>query len=226
MRLGILAFPDMLQMDLTGPYGVFAAAPGAVVDLVWKDTAPVLSSDRLLFCPNMPFAECPPLDIVCVPGGRGIVPLLEDTEVLDFLRLQAQSARWVASVCTGALVLGAAGLLDGYKATTHWLSLDMLAEFGAIPVLERVVTDRKRVTAAGVSAGIDMALVLVGREWGADLACELELHMEYDPHPPFGAGHPSRAPKSVVDRLRAKSADRLQIRMDAVRRAAARLRKA
>ena len=224
VRLDILVFPGMLQMDCTGPYGVFAAVPGALVDLVWKDTAPVLSSDRLRLCPSLSFADCPPLDIVCMPGGQGILPLLEDRELHDFLRRQAQSARWLASVCTGALVLGAAGLLGGYKATTHWQSLDMLAEFGAIPVRERVVLDGKRATAAGVSAGIDMALTLVGREWGPELACEIELYMEYDPHPPFGAGHPSIAPQAVVERLRAKSAERRQQRMEAVRRAALRLR--
>ena len=226
VRLGILAFPGMLQMDLTGPYGVFAAAPGAVVDLLWKDTAPVLSSDRLLFTPSLSFADCPPLDIVCVPGGGGILPLLDDMAVHSFLCRQSRSARWLASVCTGALVLGAAGLLDGYKATTHWQSLDMLEEFGAVPVRERVVVDRNRVTAAGVSAGIDMALTLVGREWGPDIACEIELNMEYDPRPPFGVGHPSIAPKAVVEKLRAKTADRQKIRMDAVRRAAAHLREA
>ncbi|MCL2123096.1 MAG: DJ-1/PfpI family protein [Desulfovibrionaceae bacterium] len=223
-RVGILAFPGMLQMDLAGPYGVFAAAPGAVVDLLWKDTTPVLSSDNMLLTPSRAFSDCPSLDIVCVPGGRGILPLLDDTAIHDFLRAQAHSVRWLSSVCTGALVLGAAGLLDGYKATTHWQSLGMLEEFGATPVSERVVVDRNRATAAGVSAGIDMALVLVGEDWGPDIAREIELNMEYDPRPPFGAGHPSIAPKEVVERLRSKTADRLKARMDAVRKAAARLR--
>jgi cyclohexyl-isocyanide hydratase len=226
VRLGILAFPGMLQMDLAGPYGVFASAPGAVVDLLWKDTTPVLSSDKLLLTPSLSFAECPSLDIVCVPGGGGILPLLDDMAVLNFLRRQAQEVRWLASVCTGALVLGAAGLLDGCRATTHWQSLDLLEEFGAIPVRERVVVDGKLVTAAGVSAGIDMALTLAGREWGPDVACEIELGMEYDPRPPFGVGHPSRAPKELVDKLRAKNADRQKLRMEAVRKAAMRLRKA
>jgi len=222
VRVGMLAFPDMLQMDLTGPYGVFAAAPGVAVDLVWKDTTPVLSSDKLLLTPTTSFFDCPPLDIVCVPGGRGILPLLDDMAVHAF-RKQAQNARWLSSVCTGALVLGAAALLAGYKATTHWHSLGLLEKFGAIPVQERVVVDRKRVTAAGVSAGIDMALTLVGKEWGADVACEIALNMEYDPCPPYVAGHPSIAPKEVVEKLRAKIADRQHARMEAVRKAAARL---
>jgi cyclohexyl-isocyanide hydratase len=226
VRIGILAFPGMLQMDLTGPYGVFASAPGAVVDLVWKDTAPVLSSDKLLLTPSASFSACPLLDIVCVPGGGGILPLLDDMAVLNFLRSQEQSVHWLTSVCTGALVLGAAGLLDGYKATTHWQSLDMLEKFGAIPVRERVVVDGNRATAAGVSAGIDMALTLVGREWGPDIACEIELGMEYDPRPPFGVGHPSLAPGELAERLRAQSANRQKLRMEAVRKAALRLRKA
>jgi len=216
----------MLQMDLTGPYGVFAAAPGAVVDLVWKDTAPVLSSDKLLLTPSASFSDCPPLDIVCVPGGAGILPLLEDTFVHNFLREQTKSASWVASVCTGALVLGAAGLLNGYKCTTHWQSLDMLEEFGAIRVRERVVVDGNRATAAGVSAGIDMALMLVGKVWDLDVASEIELNMEYDPHPPFGVGHPSIAPKALVAKLRAKNADRQKTRLEAVIKAAVRLREA
>ena len=223
VRIGILAFPGMLQMDLTGPYGVFAAIPGAVVDLLWKDTLPVFSSDKLLLTPNRTLSDCPPLDIMCVPGGAGILPLLDDTVVHDFLRVQAQSTRWLCSVCTGALVLGAAGLLAGCKATTHWLSLGLLAEFGATPVQERVVVDGKRATSAGVSAGIDMALTLVGKEWGPELASEIELNMEYDPHPPFATGHPSRAPKELLEKLRAKTADRQAMRTAAVQRAAARL---
>ena len=223
-HIGILAFPDMLQMDLTGPYAVFAAAPEGVVDVVWKDTAPVLSSDKLLLTPTTSFSDCPSLDIVCVPGGAGILPLLEDTLVHDFLRKRAQSACWIASVCTGALVLGAAGLLNGYKATTHWQSLEMLEEFGAILVQERVVVDRNLVTAAGVSAGIDMALTLVGKVWGADVACEIALNMEYGPRPPFGVGHPSLAPKEMLEKLRTKNADRQKTRWEAVIKAAARLR--
>ena len=125
----------------------------------------------------------------------------------------------------GALVLGAAGLLGGYMATTHWQSMELLKELGAVPVNERVVLDKNRITAAGVSAGIDMALTLVGREWGADTACEIELSMEYDPRPPFGTGHPSIAPGELVTRLRTKSADRQKARLEAVKKAAARLRK-
>jgi len=226
VHIGIVVFPGMLQMDCTGPYGVFMSAPGAVVDLLWKNTDPVRSSDNLLLAPNRAFADCSQLDLVCVPGGAGILALLEDSAVHAFLRSQADKAHLLASVCTGALVLGAAGLLVGYKATTHWQSLEMLAEFGAHPVQERVVVDRQRATAAGVSAGIDMALTLVGKEWGPDTACEIELAMEYDPRPPYGVGHPSLAPQELTEKLRVKNAQRQKVRMDAVRKAARRLRAA
>jgi cyclohexyl-isocyanide hydratase len=224
VHIGILAFPGVLQMDVTGPYGVFASAPGAQVDLVWKDTSPVLSSDKLALTPNLVFSGCPPLDVLCVPGGTGILALLDDHEVHDFLHEQAGHARYLCSVCTGSLALAAAGLLNGYKATTHWQSLDLLKEFDLIPVAQRVVMDRGRVSAAGVSAGIDMALCVVGEIWGPDAARRIELSMEYDPHPPFRSGHPSLAPKEIVDILQTHNAARQQIRLEAVRNAAKRLR--
>ena len=211
-------------MDATGPYGVFASAPGARVDLLWKDTAPVLSSDKLALTPSLSFSGCPPLDVLCVPGGAGILALLEDLEVHDFLRAQARTARYLCSVCTGSLALAAAGLLNGYMATTHWQSWDLLREFACIPVAQRVVIDRDRVSAAGVSAGIDMALCVAGELWGPDMARRIELSMEYDPHPPFRSGHPSLAPKEIVDALLAQNAARQQTRLEAVRNAARRLR--
>ena len=224
-HIGIVAFPAVMQMDLTGPYGVFAAAPGAVVDLLWKNTAPVTTSDRLILTPTKSFAECPQLDMVCVPGGAGVLELLEDAETHAFLRQQAKKARYVCSVCTGALILGAAGLLSGYKATTHWQSWEMLAEFGATPTRERVVMDRNRITAAGVSAGIDMALALVGELFGADVAREIELNMEYDPQPPFRSGTPFIAPPEVVERSLEKAAARQRNRLEVVRRAADKLQR-
>ena len=211
-------------MDATGPYGVFASVPGARVDLVWKDTAPVLSSDKLALTPGIAFAGCSPLDVLCVPGGAGVLALLNDQEVHGFLREQARSVRYLCSVCTGSLVLAAAGLLNGYKATTHWQSWDLLKEFDCIPVAQRVVMDRDRVSAAGVSAGIDMALCVAGEIWGPDMARRIELGMEYDPHPPFRSGHPSLAPKKIVDALWAQNAARQQARLEAVRNAARRLR--
>ncbi|MDR1709175.1 MAG: DJ-1/PfpI family protein [Candidatus Accumulibacter sp.] len=220
MNIGFLLFPDVLQMDLTGPYGVLAAGPGARVCLVWKDARPVRSSDGLVLTPGETFAGCPPLDVICVPGGGGILPLLSDGETLAFLRARAESARFVCSVCTGALVLGAAGLLKGRRATTHWQSHELLRPFGAIPERARVVRDGNLLTAAGVSAGIDMALTLAGLLWGDDIARRIQLNMEYAPEPPYAAGTPESAPPQVVQTLTAQNADRLARRREAVLAAA------
>lgn len=222
-RIGFVLFPGLLQLDLTGAYGVLAAGPGAEVHLIWKDTNPVLSSDKLLLTPTVSMADCPELDVLCVPGGGGVVPLMRDETVLDFLRAKAATARYVTSVCTGALVLGAAGLLSGYKATTHWMSWDLLAAFGAIPAHERVVVDRNRVTAAGVTSGIDMALALAGLLWGDVAAQEIQLQMEYAPCPPYAAGDPATAPANVVAALRERNDKRQQERAEAVRLAAEKL---
>lgn len=224
VRVGFLIFPGMLQLDFTGAYGVLAAA-GKRVDmyLVWKNKETVLSSDNLPFSPTAAFADCPPLDVLIVPGGGGILTLLEDDAVLDFLRHQARTAGFIGSVCTGALVLGAAGLLQGYKATTHWLSHDMLALLGAEPVVSRVVVDRDRITAAGVTSGIDMALALAGRLWGEEVAMAIQLNMEYAPEPPYAAGSPEQAPPELVAEVRVNSTARQNERLAAVKRAAAKL---
>src|SRR5690348_493087 len=160
MEIGLLVFPGVQQLDLTGPYEVFTSLPGSIVRLVWKTRHPITSSTGLVLQPTATFAECPQLDIVCVPGGAGINPLLEDEETLAFLRAQAAGAQYVTSVCTGALVLGAAGLLRGKRATTHWASHDLLERFGAIPVRDRVVQDGNTLSGGGVTAGIDFALTL------------------------------------------------------------------
>lgn len=223
VKTGLLLFPGLLQMDLTGVYGPLAAGPGSEVHLAWKDMNTVKSSDGLVLQPTIRMADCPQLDVICVPGGGGILPLLEDGETLDFLCGQASGARFVTSVCTGSLVLGAAGLLDGYKATSHWQSIGLLAEFGAIPTHSRVVEDRNRITSAGVSAGIDMALLLAARLWGEDAAQLIQLSMEYSPEPPFNAGDPHTAPTSVLEAILAKTSARQTARAEAVKRAAARL---
>lgn len=221
--IGLLAFPGMLQLDLTGPFGVFAAGPGAVLHLVGKNTVPLATSDGLLITPTISMNDCPSLDVICVPGGSGILPLLEDVATLSFLRKQAENARYVTGVCTGTLVLGAAGLLQGYKATTHWSSVDLLAPFGAIYVKKRVVFDRNRVTAAGVTSGIDMALALAVLLWGEKAAQTIALNMEYAPEPPFSSGSPETAPPDVLQALRKKNAPRQKDREEAVTRAAAKL---
>ena len=173
--------------------------------------------------PTTTFADSPRLDLVCVPGGAGMNALLNDEETLDFVRRQASGARYVTSVCTGSLVLGAAGLLRGKRATTHWMSLPMLAAFGCEPVAERVVVDGNLVTGGGVTAGIDFALTVAGEWFGAETARRIQLGIEYDPRPPFDAGAPERADASLVATVREAAAARQGEREAAVARAAARL---
>ena len=222
-KIGFLLFPGMTQLDLTGPYEVLSRLPGAEIHLVWKDTAPVASDRGLAIVPTATFATCPTLDLICVPGGPGINDLLTDASVLDFVRYQAWGARYVTSVCTGALVLGAAGLLHGVKATTHWMSHGLLAEFGAIPVRARVVSDGRIITGGGVTAGIDFGLTLLAEIGGRALAEAVELGLEYDPQPPFGTGTPDRASPELVARLQTLSAQIQGLRREQVRRAAAAL---
>lgn len=222
-EIGFLVFPGMLQLDFTGAYGVLAAGPETRIHLMWKDKNHVLSSDGLAFAPTITLHDCPQLDVLCVPGGAGILSLLEDGEVLDFLRRQAPGAAYVSSVCTGTLVLGAAGLLRGFKAATHWSSTSLLAPFHASYVPQRVVVDGNRITAAGVTSGIDMALTLASLLWGETMAQTIALNMEYAPEPPFMAGSPHTAPVAVVNALREKNSQRQKAREEAVQRAAARL---
>ena len=197
-HIGILVFPGVQQLDLTGPYEVFASLPDTKVHLIWKDRAPITSATGLVLIPTMIFGECPKLDVICVPGGGGVNALLQDAEVLAFLRAQARQARYVTSVCTGSLVLGAAGLLKGRKATTHWFAHDFLERFGAIPVHGRVVRDGNLITAGGVTAGIDFGLAVVAELVGRTEAEAIQLGLEYAPAPPFSAGTPEEAPSAVV----------------------------
>src|SRR5579871_4243960 len=206
MEIGFLVFPKVQQLDLTGPYEVFASWPGARVRLVAKSRAPIASATGLVLTPDLTFEDCPQLDVICVPGGVGINPLLNDEETLAFLRRQASGARFVTSVCTGALVLGAAGLLRGKRATTHWASHDLLAAFGAIPTDGRVVRDGAIFTGGGVTAGIDFALTLVAELAGAATAQAIQLNLEYAPEPPFDAGSPATAPAEVVAAVRQRGA--------------------
>ena len=198
LHIGLLVFPKVQQLDLTGPYDVFATMPGVVVHLVWKDLEPLLSSTGLTMVPTVTFAECPDLDVICVPGGVGVDALMEDPETLAFIRHQASTAQYVTSVCTGALVLGAAGLLKGRRATTHWASHSLLEQFGAVPVKERVVRDGNLMTGGGVTAGIDFALTLIGEVFDADKSRTIQLQLEYAPAPPFDSGRPDTAPANVL----------------------------
>jgi cyclohexyl-isocyanide hydratase len=222
-HIGLLLFPDITQLDMTGPYEVFIKFPDAQVHLVWKSREPVTAVGGMQIIPTTTFTECPQLDLICVPGGTGMNPLLNDDETLDFIRRQVKGARYVTSVCTGALVLGAAGLLKGKRAATHWMSRDMLAAFGATPVAERVVVDGNVITGGGVTAGIDFALVVAAQTFGPDLAKSIQLGIEYDPKPPFDAGSPERADPALVARARAAAAKRQAVRQAAVDAAAARL---
>jgi cyclohexyl-isocyanide hydratase len=224
LHIGLLTFPNVQQLDLTGPYEVFASMPGVTVHLVWKNLDPLLSSTGLSLTPTQTFDSCPPLDVVCVPGGVGVNPLLEDAQTLAFIREQAQAAKYVTSVCTGALVLGAAGLLKGKRATTHWASHGLLEQFGAIPVQGRVVRDGNLVSGGGVTAGIDFALTLIAELFDADTSRLIQLQIEYAPAPPFDAGHPDTAPANVLSIANELATPGLDLRRQIVERVTAALR--
>ena len=168
------------------------------------------------------FADCPPLDLIFIPGGGGQIKLMEDDQVLDWVAARGAQARWVTSVCTGSLVLGAAGLLRGYRAATHWAFMPLLGVFGAQPVDERVVIDRNRITAGGVTAGIDFGLRVLAEVAGEEYAKVVELYLEYDPAPPFGCGHPRRAPAEITAKVRASVAERYAVREEQLKKIVAR----
>jgi cyclohexyl-isocyanide hydratase len=201
-QIGMLLFPRMTQLDFTGPYEVFARLPNTTVHIVSASLDPVKTDRGLVLAPTTTYADCPPLSVIVVPGGPGQQDLMEDETALAFLRRQAAGARYVTSVCTGALVLGAAGLLDGYRATTHWMSLPLLKYLGAIPVEERVVIDRNRITGGGVTAGIDFGLFVAATLRGDAVAQQIQLQLEYNPQPPFQSGSPHTAPAGIVTALR------------------------
>ncbi|HEX8596196.1 MAG TPA: DJ-1/PfpI family protein [Pseudomonas sp.] len=202
VHIGLLVFPDVQQLDLTGPYEVFASLPGVTVHLLWKNLDPLFASTGLALIPTQTYDDCPVLDVLCIPGGRGIDALLEDEQTLAFIQRQAATVKYLGSVCTGALVLGAAGLLQGRRATTHWASHDLLQAFGAIAVHERVVRDGNLLTGGGVTAGIDFALTLASELFDELHAQTVQLQLEYAPAPPFSAGHPDAAPAQVLARAR------------------------
>jgi cyclohexyl-isocyanide hydratase len=206
IEIGLLVFPLVQQLDLTGPYEVFASWPQARVRLVGESGESVASSTGLRLTPTTTYADCPQLDVICVPGGAGVNALMRDERTLSFVRAQAKGARFVTSVCTGALVLGAAELLRGKRATTHWASLDLLAAFGAVPVKARVVRDGELLTGGGVTAGIDFALTLLAELAGRDVAEAIQLNLEYAPEPPFAAGSPETARPEIVARVQAAGA--------------------
>ena len=216
--IGMVLFEGVTQLDLTGPYEVFARMPRTRVALIASSLAPVRTEWGMSIMPDVTFETAPPLDLLCVPGGWGINAVLDDEALLSFLRSRAPDARYVTSVCSGALLLGAAGLLRGYRATTHWLSLDLLPLFGAEPIAERVVHDRNRITGGGVTAGIDFALVVAGELFGESIAQAIQLSIEYNPSPPYTSGSPESAPAEVVRQVRLASANALARRRAIVER--------
>lgn len=223
LHIGFLLFPRVTQLDLTGPAQVLSRVPNARVHLVWKNTDPVITDAGFSLVPTTPFADCPLLQVLCVPGGFGIADQLEDEETLAFLRRQGAQARYVTSVCNGSLVLGAAGLLRGYRSACHWAWREHLAGFGATPVAERVVKDRNRISGGGVTAGIDFGLSLAAELAGEDVARLLQLAFEYDPQPPFDSGTPEKAGPALVARLRALQQARFDDVVPRIERAARRL---
>ena len=223
LQIGLLIFPNVTQLDLTGPVQVFSSVPGAKLHLIWKRIEPVPSDSVLVLTPTTTFADCPQLDVICVPGGFGVDDMVNDEEMLQFLRDQAKGAKYVTSVCTGSLVLGAAGLLRGYRAATHWTAMENLSAFGATPTKTRVCIDRNRVTGGGVTAGIDFALTLVAMLLDEKTAQAIQLRLEYNPAPPFNAGSPDTAPAEVVALINDRNVSNKARRAEAVARAAARL---
>ena len=205
-RIGMLIFPRMTQLDMTGPYEVRARLPNTVVELVARSLDPVKTDRGMRIVPTVTYAGCPPLDVVMVPGGPGQQDLMEDAEALDFLRRQAATAKYVTSVCTGSLVLAAAGLLTGKRATCHWAAVEHLKLLGAIPVHEKVVVDGNIVTGAGVTSGIDFAFALAAILEGEQVAREIQLGIEYDPAPPFDSGSPRTAAPAILEAVKARLA--------------------
>lgn len=209
--VGFVIFPNLTQLDFTGPLQVLNRLPNSQTHIVAKSLDPVPSDCGLALVPTVTFADCPQLDLICVPGGSGVVQAMTDSATVDFVRQQAERAQYITSVCTGAFVLGMAGLLQGRRATTHWAYTDLLPRVGAVFEKKRVVCDGNVVTAGGVTSGIDFALQIVAALAGDDLAQSIQLGIEYDPAPPFASGHPDRAPAAIRQTVSAGFARRLEI---------------
>lgn len=213
LKIGGMIFPNMDQCDFTGPFEALARVPNSSFMTLWKDRLPVRDLAGMQLLADTTFDEAPQLDVLLVPGGHGQEALMHDETVLSFIRNQAAGARYVYSVCTGALLCGAAGLLRGRRATTHWTAMDVLPLYGAIPRNERVVIDGRYISAGGVTSGIDGSLIVVSLLRGETIAQELQLYMAYDPQPPFQSGSPATAPADIVatvtERARAITEQRL-----------------
>ena len=212
LQIGLLLYPNLTQLDLTGPFEVFSHMPDTKVHLIWKTLEPVAADTGMQILPTMTMNDCPDLDVICVPGGPGQIDIMDDQDVLEFVRKQGERAKFVTSVCTGSLLLGAAGLLNGYKASTYWACTDMLEGYGAVYQKGRVVKDRNRITGGGVTAGIDFALTVVAELLNEQVAKMIQLAIEYNPAPPFNSGHPDVAEPELVAALTAMMEERLEMR--------------
>jgi cyclohexyl-isocyanide hydratase len=204
-HIGFVIFPDLTQLDFTGPLQVLSRLPQSATHIVAKSAAPVPSDCGLGLVPTHTFANCPPLDLICIPGGsEGVAGIINDRETIEFVRQQAGAAKYVTSVCTGAFVLGVAGLLKGRRATTHWAYTDLLPLVGATHEKARVVKDGNVITGGGVTAGIDFGLRVIAEVAGETTARKIQLGIEYDPAPPFDSGHPDKAPTLKSELLSAR----------------------
>lgn len=204
IKVGFLIFDNMQLLDFAAPFDEFSSVAELDVALIGKTLKPVTTTSGLRITPSHDINTLHPLDVLCVPGGSGINQLIDDESVLDFIRQQAKSVRYLTSVCTGALVLGASGLLKGRKATTHWSAMTYLKDFGAIPVKNRVVVDGNIVTAGGVTAGMDFGLTMIAELLGEKIAKTVQLQMQYDPAPPFDCGTPEKTPTNLVQEIKQK----------------------
>jgi cyclohexyl-isocyanide hydratase len=210
-NVGFIIFPNLTQLDFTGPLEVLARLPQSTTHIVAKSEAPVPSDCGLSLVPTCTFSNCPPLDLICIPGGgSGVVGAIGDRETIEFVRQQAGAAKYVSSVCTGAFVLGVAGLLKGRRATTHWAFTDLLPLVGATHEKARVVKDGNVITAGGVTSGIDFGLSVVAEIAGETTARTIQLGIEYDPAPPFDSGHPDRAPTAIKSALLSSRYDKFR----------------
>jgi cyclohexyl-isocyanide hydratase len=223
MQIVCILFPDFTQLDLTGPYEIFRRLPHAEISLVAASSEPVVSEGGLAIVPTDTFADESACDVLFVPGGIGVNEAMLDDTLISFVRRHGERAAFVTSACTGALILGAAGLLAGYEASTHWASMDHLQAFGAWPKKERVVVSGNRITGGGVTAGIDIALRIAEQTSGRAVAEAIQLAIEYDPRPPFNAGSPETAPPEVREAVLAKLAPMQNERRRAVEEAAKKL---
>ena len=208
-NVGFVIFPYLTQLDFTGPQQVLARLPDSAMHIVAKTLDPVPSDSGLSLMPTHTFANCPPLDLICVPGGfRGVIQAMADRDLIEFVQRQARTAKYVTSVCTGAFILGAAGLLKGRRAATHWGYAELLPLVGATHEKRRVVRDGNLITAGGVTSGIDFGLEIVADIAGEEVARSIQLSLEYDPHPPFADGHPDRASAATLAEVSPRYAER------------------